>query len=66
LTFSLSVTVPEIFTNLLAENTWRNLKEIIILQDFLEHQELANACHHGNGGTAVRNTHVFHPAKNSN
>jgi hypothetical protein len=37
---SIDFTVPEIFTYLLAEDNW---EEIIILQDFLEHQEAENA-----------------------
>jgi hypothetical protein len=45
--------VPEIFTNLFAEDTW---KKIIILLDFLEHQKAANAF-------LVKKTHIFHPAK---
>jgi hypothetical protein len=35
---SIVLTVPEMFTNHLAEETW---EEIIILQDFWEHQEAA-------------------------
>jgi hypothetical protein len=37
---SIALTAHMIFTNLLAEDTW---EEIIILQDFLERQEVANA-----------------------